>query len=39
MSCDKCGAPVSVNEFGVCAYCERMTQALYALLRRNGGKK
>lgn len=34
--CLKCGAAVSVNEFDVCAYCERMTQAIYAMLRRNG---
>ena len=37
MTCQKCGADVSVNEYGVCAYCERITQALYARLRANRG--
>lgn len=39
MNCAKCGAAVSLNEFEVCAYCERMTQAIYALLRRKGATK
>lgn len=36
MRCGECGSPVSVNEYELCSHCERMKQAIYALLRRKG---
>ena len=38
MTCQKCGADVSVNEYEICAYCERMVNAISQLLmKRSGG--